>query len=82
MEAISGAIRGMGSSLSTMIISVFGICILRVVWIYTIFAIPQWHTPECLFLSYPITWIITIIAYLIAFIVVIKKKQKQALAEA
>lgn len=82
MEAISGAIRGMGSSLSTMIISVFGICILRVVWIYTIFAIPQWHTPECLFLSYPITWIITIIAYLIAFIVVIKKKQKQALTEA
>ena len=82
MEAISGAIRGMGSSLSTMIISIFGICILRVVWIYTIFAIPQWHTPECLFLSYPITWIITIIAYLIAFAIVLKKKKKQALAEA
>lgn len=76
MEAISGAIRGMGSSLSTMIISIFGICILRVVWIYTIFAIPQWHTPECLFLSYPITWIITIIAYLIAFAIVLKKKKK------
>lgn len=82
MESISGAIRGMGSSFVTMVISIFGICILRVVWIYTIFAIPKFHTPLCLFLSYPITWLVTIIAYLTAFAIVIKKKKKQAALEA
>ena len=82
MDTITGAIRGMGSSFSTMIITVFGTCVLRITWIYTIFAIPQFHTPQCLFLSYPISWIVTIIAELIAFAVIIKKKRKQALAEA
>lgn len=81
MDTITGAIRGMGSSFSTMIITVFGTCVLRITWIYTIFAIPQFHTPQCLFLSYPISWTVTIIAELIAFAVVIKKKRKQAEAE-
>ncbi len=82
MDTITGAIRGMGSSFTTMIITVFGTCVLRITWIYTIFAVPQWHTPQCLFLSYPISWSVTIIAELVAFAIVLKKKKQQALLTA
>ena len=78
MDTATGAIRGMGSSFATMIITVFGTCVFRIMWIYTIFAIPTLHTPRCLFLSYPISWTITIIAEFIAFAVVLKKKKKEA----
>lgn len=78
MESITGAIRGMGSSFTTMIITVFGTCVLRIVWIYTVFAVPALHTPQCLFLSYPISWTVTITAELIAFFIIFKKKKKEA----
>ena len=67
MDVSTGALRGMGASLEPMIISVLGICVLRVVWIYTIFQIPVLHTPQCLYLSYTVSWIITFIAQLLAF---------------
>lgn len=73
METTTGAIRGMGSSFTTMVISVIGVCAMRIVWIYTVFAaIP---TPQCLFLSYPVTWIITTIAELVAFSIIYKRKK-------
>lgn len=43
---------------------------LRVAWILTVFRIPQFHTPRCLYLSYPITWIITFAAQMVAFFLV------------
>lgn len=77
METITGAIRGMGYSTVTLFISVIGACGLRIVWVYTIFAIPKYHTPTCLFLSYPITWTITAIAELIAFLIIYKKEKRK-----
>ncbi len=57
MNVFVGSMRGLGSSLSPMVISVFGVCVLRVVWIYTVFArFPTW---EVLFASYPVTWVAT-----------------------
>ena len=67
MDVSTGALRGMGASLEPMIISVLGICVLRVGWISTIFQLPAFHTPQMLYLSYPATWIITFAAQLIAF---------------
>ena len=78
MDTITGTIRGMGSSFTTMIITVFGTCVFRIAWIYTVFAIPSLHTPQCLFLSYPLSWTITIIAELIAFAIIFKRKKKEA----
>lgn len=79
METITGTIRGMGSSITTMVISVIGVCAIRIVWIYTVFAaIP---TPQCLFLSYPVTWVVTIIAEIVAFAVIYKKKKQQKTLE-
>lgn len=79
MESATGAIRGMGSSFTTMIISIIGVCAVRIVWIYTVFAAAP--TPQCLFLSYPVTWVITITAELIAFFVIYKRKKREFLTE-
>lgn len=60
MDVSTGAIRGMGNSIVPMIISLIGACGFRIVWIYTIFV--EWKTPYCLYISYPVTWILTFLA--------------------
>lgn len=74
MDVSTGALRGLGASLTPMLISVMGVCGIRIAWIYTIFQIPQFHTPECLYLSYTISWIATFICQTIAFIIIFKKR--------
>ena len=74
MDVTTGALRGMGASLTPMLISVLGVCGIRILWIYTIFQVPQYHTPECLYLSYPISWTITFVCHLTAFFIVYRKR--------
>ncbi len=63
MEVGCGAMRGMGKVVLPMIVSLAGACGLRIVWIMTVF---QWfNTPACLYLSYPVSWTITMIAHFI-----------------
>ena len=78
MDTTTSALRGMGASAVPMVISVLGVCGLRIGWIYTIFQLPQFHTPQFLFMSYPITWSITFVAQLIAFFIVLKKASGRA----
>lgn len=79
MEITTGGLRALGSSLTPMIISVLGVCGLRIVWIYTVFTIPQYHSLECLYFSYTISWIFTTVAQYIAFTNVYKKKKQKYL---
>ena len=65
MEVACGMLRGIGQSFTSMIISLTGTCALRVIWIYTIFALNP--TMETLYLSYPVTWLITLVIDLICF---------------
>lgn len=74
MDVSTGALRGLGASLTPMLISVLGVCGIRILWIYTIFQLPQFHTPECLYLSYLISWIITFLCQTFAFISIYKKR--------
>ena len=67
MEVSSAGLRGMGKATAPTLISVLGICGFRLFWIYTVFRIPAFHTPVCLFLSYPISWIITFSITIIVF---------------
>lgn len=76
MEVTTGALRGVGSSVTPMIISVLGVCGIRIVWIFTVFQIPAYHTLECLYFSYTISWIVTFLLELIAFIHIFKKQAK------
>ena len=82
MDVTTGAIRGMGASMLPMIVSVLGICVFRVVWIFAVFGQPKYHTLECLYLSYAISWIITFAAEITIFIVLNRKSIKRAATEA
>ena len=75
MNVSTGALRGMGASLTPMIISILGICAFRVFWIYTFFR--AFHTPECLFVSYPISWALTLIAQMIAYFLICRKYPRE-----
>lgn len=70
MDVLVGALRGIGYSVVPMIVSLIGACGLRLVWIATIFNIPQYHSMTTIYVSYPVTWTITMIAHAITFCVV------------
>jgi Na+-driven multidrug efflux pump len=57
MEVCTGILRGLGRSMLSMFISLVGACLLRVVWLWTVF--PMFYTMEAISLSYPFTWIVT-----------------------
>ena len=76
MDVSTGALRGMGASVVPMIISVLGVCGIRIGWIYTIFQVQQFHTPQCLYTSYPVSWAATFLAQLMAFWIVYRKHTK------
>ena len=67
-ETLTGCLRGMGSSISPMVISSLGVCGFRILWIYTVFRV--WHDPTVLFISYPISWALTAAAELIAYFII------------
>ena len=68
MDCIVGSIRGMGYAVTPTIVSLLGACGLRILWIFTIFTIPEYHTEFMLFLSYPISWTITFAAHFICYL--------------
>lgn len=74
MEVFVGVLRGMGYSIMPMLVSLIGACGLRIVWLTTVFTIPKYHTIEVVYLSYPITWVITIFVHFICFIVVKRRE--------
>jgi Na+-driven multidrug efflux pump len=76
MDVSTGSLRGMGSSIVPMIISVLGVCGVRLLWIATVFQ--TYHTPECLYLSYAVSWAITFAAQFISFWMVYKGQRKRA----
>ena len=76
MDVSTGALRGLGESFIPMVISVLGICGIRIGWVLTIFRIPAFHTPQSLYMSYPISWGITFLFQMIAFFFIYKKHTK------
>ena len=72
MDTMVGLLRGMGSSVTPMIVSIMGACVLRVVWILTIF--PLDPTLTMLYISYPISWAVTFATHFICYLRVKKKK--------
>ena len=77
MDSIVGTIRGMGYAITPTIVSLLGACGLRILWIITIFQMPEYHTEFMLFLSYPISWTITFLVHLICFIFMRRKFPKE-----
>ena len=73
MDVVSSTIRGLGTSLVTMIVTVLGVCGVRILWIYTVFQIPQFHTSRWLYFSYPISWAVTFLTHLVLYHIIYGK---------
>ena len=71
MDTMVGQLRGIGYSIMPMIVSLTGACLLRIVWILTIFAADP--TQEILYLSYPVSWTATFLAHMICYLIVSRK---------
>ena len=77
MDLFPGALRGMGHSAVPMILSVIGTVGMRIIWIFMIF--PAHRSLEVLFISYPASWIATIILQVGCFLIVRKKVHRTVL---
>jgi putative MATE family efflux protein len=79
MDTLVGSLRGMGYSIMPMIVSLTGACVLRIVWIMTIFQMNP--TLSTLFLSYPVSWFVTALAHFICYLIVHHRFMKKHAAE-
>lgn len=75
MDTMVGSLRGIGYSVLPMIVSLTGACGLRILWIFTIFA--QHRTLASLYISYPVSWVITAGAHLICYFIITRKIPKK-----
>ena len=65
IDILSNALRGAGDSVRPMVISLLGVCLLRILWIYLV--VPHWNTIAGVSLSYPFTWGVTAIVFLLYY---------------
>lgn len=65
IEILSGAMRGFGYAIVPTLVAVFGICVSRIIWVFTI--AKMIHSYEVLLYCYPVSWLLTSIASLIAY---------------
>lgn len=79
MDNMAQSLRGIGYSTTPAIISLIGSCALRIVYIYTLFTIPELHNLASLCISYPISWVITLLGHFVAFMIVKKKAYNKCL---
>ena len=75
MDVMVGLMRGMGYAIMPMLVSLTGACLFRVVWVYTIFQ--QIRTLECLYISYPISWTLTLLIHVVCFVTIYRKTIKK-----
>lgn len=79
-EVPAGVLRGMDHSTFPAAVTILGTCLLRIVWILTVFA--RFHTFESLFIIFPISWIVTSVPMWLELYFVLRKPQKILFMEA
>ena len=65
IEILSSALRGMGNVLVPMIMTCTGVCILRILWIFL--AVPHWPGVQSILMSYPISWGLTAVLFIVYY---------------
>lgn len=75
MDGLTGAMRGLGSSVTPAIISAVGTCGIRLLWVYTVFK--KWSTFKVLMLVYPVSWSVSAVAMIIAYVIIWKSVSKK-----
>ena len=77
-------IRGIGHSLLPMIVSMIGACGFRIIWLMTVFQVEKFHKTSMIYITYPLSWILTFVVELICFLAIfsnIMKKNKPKVSE-
>ena len=77
MDVMAGALKGLGYSLSPMIVSILCICGTRIVWRYVAFPLDAFNSIDGIYLSYPISWSLAFICYLVLYIIAKHKIKKK-----
>ena len=75
MDVMVGQLRGIGFSVMPMVVSLTGACLLRIVWILTVFA--QDHSLTILYLSYPVSWFVTFAIHYLCYHFAGRKRLRQ-----
>jgi len=75
MDVMVGQLRGIGFSVMPMVVSLTGACLLRIVWILTVFA--QDHSLTILYLSYPVSWFVTFAIHFLCYHFAGRKRLRQ-----
>ena len=75
MDVMVGELRGIGFSVMPMIVSLTGACLLRIVWILTVFAMD--HSLTVLYLSYPVSWFVTFAIHFLCYQIAGRKRLRQ-----
>jgi len=78
MEVASGALRGMGKSMTSTAVSVLGVCGVRIMWLFTAFV--AWHTLPVLYISYILSWLLTAAGHLTAFFIQLRQYKNARIA--
>lgn len=76
-EIAGSSLRGMGKSLTPTLMTVFGTCLLRIVWVYAV--CPNWHGFKTLLSVYPISWVLTGAMVLTAYFVTVRRVERKLL---
>lgn len=78
LDVTTGQMRGLGKSVIPMIVTMVGVCGLRILWVFTVF--PQHRSLFMLYFSYPVSWFITgsvlVVMYAITFRKILKGADK------
>lgn len=81
MDVTVGLLRGLGKSLTPMIISIVGVVGFRIMWIYVVFykvtSFVDYNDLKYLYISYPISWITTFVVHFTMFIIAYNKRIKK-----
>lgn len=84
MDVMVGMQRGLGHSTLPMIVSIIGVCGFRIAWIYTVFYklanFNDYSTLNYLYISYPISWIVTFTVHFICYNILYNKTIKKAIS--
>ena len=77
MDTVSGSVKALGYSITPMLISLLSICGLRIIWIFFVYPLDNFHSITGLFLIYPITWIVATTGHIITWIIAIRNTKKK-----
>lgn len=78
MDVFAASLRGIGYSLIPMIVSVVGVCAFRVFWLTVVCRLPAFSDLAGIYISYPVSWTLTLIAQFICFVWAMRRIKARA----